>query len=474
MTRRLLICRTLMTAAICIAPFGCSGNGNPTTQPDAGRLTAPDSGSDAGSQGIPDSGTSDAGAPDAGALDAGNITAVYNDMGDSTLWSTFDATTVRTESQGFMGAAFDGRYAYFVPNANISNSTATVDGVVTRYDTTSDFALTGSWSTFDATTVDTGAKGFAGAVFDGRYLYFVPLTNGSIDGVVARYDTQASFTDAASWASFDTTGLNANAKGFCGGTFDGRYVYFVPGLAVSTGVVTRFDTHGSFSDPASWSTFDTTTVDTSARAFNGAVFDGRYVYLVPSNPSGLNLHTVARYDTQATFDSAGSWSMFDTTQVDPGAGGFMGAAFDGRYVYLVPNDNNAGYDGLVARFDTTASFQDAASWSSFDATTVDPLAKGFQGAAFDGRYLYLVPFFNSSAFSGLVARYDTQATFADARSWSTFDTTSVDATASGFFGGVFDGRYLYLAPNRDGTIARFDAKTPPSMPSLPAWNGSFY
>ncbi|HSQ65877.1 MAG TPA: hypothetical protein VLM85_21795 [Polyangiaceae bacterium] len=38
------------------------------------------------------------------------------------------------------------------------------------------------------------------------------------------------------------------------------------------------------------------------------------------------------------------------------------------------------------------------------------------------------------------------------------------------------GRYLCLAPNEQGTrgvVARFDAKTPPSMPPLPAWDGSF-
>ena len=42
------------------------------------------------------------------------------------------------------------------------------------------------------------------------------------------------------------------------------------------------------------------------------------------------------------------WSTFDLTVVSPSAKGFVGAAFDGRYVYLVPA-NNGSRHGLVTR-----------------------------------------------------------------------------------------------------------------------------
>jgi hypothetical protein len=42
-----------------------------------------------------------------------------------------------------------------------------------------------------------------------------------------------------------------------------------------------------------------------------------------------------------------------------------------------------------------------------------------------------------------------------------------------YYGAVYDGQYLYLVPK--GTwVARFDTKTPGSMPALTGYNGSFY
>ena len=51
---------------------------------------------------------------------------------------------------------------------------------------------------------------------------------------------------------------------------------------------------------------------------------------------------------------------------------------------------------------------------------------------------------------------------------------SSNPAASFYFGAVFDGQYLYFVPRGNGLVARFDAKTPPSMPNLPAFHGSFY
>jgi hypothetical protein len=40
---------------------------------------------------------------------------------------------------------------------------------------------------------------------------------------------------------------------------------------------------------------------------------------------------------------------------------------------------------------------------------------------------------------------------------------------------VFDGQYLYFVPrlSNRGDVLRFDARRPPSMPSLPHFHGSF-
>ncbi|MBP9088199.1 MAG: hypothetical protein KBG15_18905 [Kofleriaceae bacterium] len=219
--------------------------------------------------------------------------------------------------------------------------------------------------------------------------------------------------------------------------------------------------------PGNWATFDTATVNPGASGFVGAAFDGRYVYLVPSYNGTLN-GIAARFDTQASFSAATSWSTFDTATVNAAARGFNGVVFDGRYWYFVPHENLQVYSGTVARFDTQAVFDNAASWSMFDVATVSASARGFFGATFDGRYIYFSPYAGSQ-----VARFDTQQPFTLAASWSTFSLTALLTDVSAYPGTIFDGRYVYFGPYVTSTVARFDAKRPPSLPMLPAHFGSF-
>jgi hypothetical protein len=135
-------------------------------------------------------------------------------------WSTFDPSAVSTTS-AFVGAAFDGRYAYFPPGD--------YRGQATRYDTKASFAAGASWAAFAMAV----PSPFAGARFDGRYVYFIP--SGS---VLVRFDTTGVFSSPGSWSRLDLATLDARARNFFGGMFDGRYLYLVP---ASTGLVLRFD-----------------------------------------------------------------------------------------------------------------------------------------------------------------------------------------------------------------------------------------
>ncbi len=148
--------------------------------------------------------------------------------------------------KGFHGGVFDGRYVYLVPIANSIG----YHGQVSRYDTTDSFTNQSSWSFYDTAAQNPNSKRFGGAVFDSRYIYFVPY--GDPSGQVTRYDTNGQFTNQSSWSFYDTASQNPNSKGFAGGVFDGRYIYLVPAFwgAVSPGQVTRYDTTG---DNASYS-----------------------------------------------------------------------------------------------------------------------------------------------------------------------------------------------------------------------------
>ena len=221
--------------------------------------------------------------------------------------------------------------------------------------------------------------------------------------------------------------------------------------------------------------FDVSAALAGAAGFAGAAFDGRALYLVPMNNGGLGngglSGIAARFKTDAGFTSPTSWTAIDLTTINGEAVGFSGAAFDGRYVYFVPHQR-----GVVLRLDTTSSQPGApAAWSAFDVASLVPMVEAAHppsaGAAFDGRFVYLVP---SSASFGGVVRYDTLSTFTSACAWSTLDLTTLNPAASFYFGAVFDGEYLYLVPSGNGPVARFDARTPPSMPNLPAFHGSFY
>ncbi len=381
-------------------------------------------------------------------------------------WSTFDAGTngVGTDPDGYTGAVFDGRYIYYAP---YSNGTAS-HGEVLRYDTQATFASTGAWSTFDpgANGVGTDPDGFVGAVFDGRYVYFVPYYNGVDNhGEVLRYDTTASFTSAASWSTYDAgnNGVGTDPDGFVGAVFDGRYVYFVPYYngVDNHGEVLRYDTTASFTTAGSWASYDpgANGVGSDPDGFAGAVFDGRFVYFMPYFNGTAAHGEVLRYDTTATFAAATSWATYDpgANGVGSDADGYAFGAFDGRYVYFSPFDNGTAKHGEVLRYDTASTFAAASSWSAYDpgANGVGTDADGYTSAVYDGRYVYFTPTDNGTSYHGEVLRYDTTAAFSTAGSWSTFDagTNAVGTDPDGYYGAVYDGRYVYFSPFDNGGAA---------------------
>jgi hypothetical protein len=410
-----------------------------------------EAGADASNDGAPDTLVGDA-SSDAPADGAQGLS-------DLSRWSAFDLTTLGGSPTGLWGGTYDGRYVYLTPSAQ----EFVTSQIAYRLDTTASFASTAAWTKFDVASVGAGANNFAGTAFDGHFVYLAPTWGAT---VTARYDTTATFAQTSSWALFDGGAVFTHRQG---SAFDGQYVYFAP----LTEIVTRFDTTQTFAAPSSWTSVDVSTFsDAGATSgFTGALYDGHYVYfLPPSTEFGNGTGSIVlRYDTKAAFGAAASWSSFDMLRVSPLASGFVGGAFDGRYLYAVPYQNQTAFDGVVVRYDTQAVFGAVSSWETFDAQTLSAQAAGFSGASFDGRYVYFSP--HGFGNVGLVVRYDTQATFALASSWSTFDTHAVDVNAGGFMGAIFDGAFVYFVPGAGHVLVRFDAR-PPSKP--PENGGSFF
>jgi len=254
----------------------------------------------------------------------------------SQSWSKFDAKMLMVPTGGFFGGFFDGKFVTFVPNFDGMNP----HGVAARFDTTKDFKLASSWNAFDFSAANASAIGFFGGVFDGMYGYFAPFPSG--------WAVRFSPTDVNPVTMAKPLNLAAmvdsKAKAFIGGVVAKGAVYFVP---ATDSLVTRYPADSpDFVAPA-FDTYDIGGV-TNARGWCGGATDGDFVYYAPYKKAlnGPRNGVVMRYDTRADFKKDASWSTFDTSMLSPPASAFQGAMYDGKYVYFVPRE-----DGVVARFD---------------------------------------------------------------------------------------------------------------------------
>jgi hypothetical protein len=293
---------------------------------------------------------------------------------------------------------------------------------------------------FDAADPTTGfgslASGFEGAIFDGRRVYWIPFGSdivgqGGPKGGLLAYDITKNFHQKSSFEFQDLTALLSNPKaaGFLGACLDANgYLYFAPYFynnsvaVVPNTTFIRFNTTKAVADPTAYDVFDWGTSITGHPPLYGwatCVFDGQYIYYCPiqqyaqggSTASGI----VVRYDTTSTsFQNTTSWSWYDVAgQVNSNLASFQSCIFDGRWVYLIPfYGSGSAPSGYIARYDTTqtGSFASPATgaWDYFNIASLNSNAKAFTGGCIIGRYLYLVPWGGKGNPLSVVARFDTR------------------------------------------------------------------
>lgn len=450
----------------------------------------------------------------------------YNDITQLDNWEVMDLARISSNAISYGGGAFDGRWLYLSPSANGANSGAEVPLV--RYDTSKnlggDFSNLANWEAYNPRTRFAAAKGFNGAVFDGRYVYYVPTQgfDDTLTGLVLRFDTQAPKFDSVDLNAVpaldavdlptlfpniqDDGGIDPGPVSYYGGVYDADHkcVYFVPGLGGAQ-LAARLDLTKDFKSTAAWSFLRTVQIPgNEIRGFMGGVLAGKYLYFVPYRRNGQNTGFVVRYDTSASFDQVGSWTLADMTQVfDTSTSAYNGAGFDGRHVYFAPRGgDNLDSNGRFVRLDTTGAFTSSASnsgqggapnWEVFqpndaglgkdasvrgipDGGYFDP--QGYSGTAFDGRYMYFVPSYRSVALpepsvNSLVVQYDTTKPFGSLGSWNFFEASQLISKATvadggggdaaplvpgyvgGFVGAIFDGAYVYFVPTYGQDGGRF-------------------
>jgi hypothetical protein len=389
--------------------------------------------------------------------------SVYYPLDDPSRWSFFSAAAVANGTTKYSGVAFDGRYLYFVPQFSPPN--------VLRYDTQAEFTNAESWTYYAplpsivaAGGLSTGSYTYLGGAFDGRYVYLAPFGTNTY---AVRYDTQKPFSNDGSWSAFNA-GTVDSAANYWGVASDGRYTYFVPN---KTTKILAFDNGGDqdagsdFTSAASFVSYD---LGTGNSGFWGAVFDGTYMYFAPFSGS-----SAARHDTvlpvTAGWDVGATGFDFNNNFVLGPAAHFWASAYDGNRVYMLPN---ATQSWTIAAYTTSGEFDDYASWSTCALGTQllgsASASSAFVGAAFDGKRLILVPFGTPAADSGAagvpIVAYDTTQPLCPsnmASAYSTFDPSAIagGAGAAGFEGAAFDGRYVYFVPHAGSVVARFEAKS---------------
>ncbi len=334
-------------------------------------------------------------------LSPGQSTAVRYDIDAPfsavTSWTKFDVATLPEPGGPGTAPVYDGKWVYFAPFFN-TGAGVPVPSVAYRYDTAAPFDTATSWQAFNQDQIRPGGIAPTSAtVFDGSRVSTLGYPKAAADGGTKpvfhlTFATTGEFSNSASWTATAAASLDAGADEFVGGVV-------VNGQLYSASITTSrlFRSTPTFAEPI---VADLTSV--VGNAFGGSyglATDGRYVYLVPLLASyTLTGAKIVRYDTTLPMSEKSSFAVFDSTVLGQDVKAFSGAIFDGRYVYMPP------YKGTrFLRYDTTLPFADASSYSTFDISRITDPAVAValrNGGVFDGQYVYFIP--NTG---GLVARF---------------------------------------------------------------------
>lgn len=277
------------------------------------------------------------------------------------------------------------------------------------------------------------------------------------------------------------SGVNRVFSGFSSGTTDSEYAYFVTGYnsGFSTyGFLVRVPVNVEWTPAISSSIqfLNLAVLSATLKGFSGCVYDGTYLYLIPSNNGSAVLSgNCARVDPAnanwtAVTNVQGSplvgVTTLDLRATDPKLCGFYGGVITASHVYFIPYYNGV-YSGKIARVPTN-SFS-LSSIETLDLASVSSILTGYRGGVYDGRYIYLAPYYNNRDpinYPGQLPDYHGKVVRIDAELFSLesvlhIDLQTVNTNLKGFEGLSLNtsGKYLYLCPNQNltsGLVARID------------------
>jgi hypothetical protein len=202
----------------------------------------------------------------------GNGYAPLKHTGDSfdAGWevATFDGGTFSCAVT--FGAACTSKAVFLGPSGNSTTCIAHWDNTKSLQD---------GWDSFDLRALGPDFVDMNGVVTTNEHVYLTQFNHPDASAPlhIARKPVEGSLD--AGWEMQPTNVKNALARGYIGGTFDGRFLYFSPYPAPTTVVIfNRYDTTLAFDDPNAWDVAAGAALAIPGNRHWGAVFDGQYVY----------------------------------------------------------------------------------------------------------------------------------------------------------------------------------------------------
>lgn len=309
-----------------------------------------------------------------------------------------------------------------------------------------------NWEVMSISTAQGGSNAgitsYIDVGFDGRYVYFTPDTGKTF----IRFDTTQLFSNSSAWEKMSVSTANGTSvyPSYQGCCFDGRYMYYSSFSGTS---FIRFDTTQAFTTAGAWEKVNASSIygNNADPCHARPIFDGRYIYYAPASAD-----TFLRYDTTLTYNLTTSWEKISMSTAQGAAAldnAYAGVAFDGRYVYY-----SAYQADTFIRFDTTLAFTNSAAFIKMSVSTA--LGASFAeeslywGGCFDGRYVYY-GVFNALTF----VRFDSTISFTNSSAWEKISVSTARGSSGSDQAGEcsFDGRYIYYGSYGGNTIMRFDS-----------------
>src|SRR5947209_4493816 len=131
------------------------------------------------------------------------------------------------------------------------------------------------------------------------------------DGAAAAGDSTLSNDDGSTTQSDDASGTGDDAIAIADAPAD------ADGPTSSGNDSSVGPVYYSLDDPSRWTFYSASAVANGVTKYSGVAFDGRYLYFVPQ----FSPPNVLRYDTQAGFTDPGSWTYYAPLPSIVAAGG---------------------------------------------------------------------------------------------------------------------------------------------------------